>query len=197
MRANTGKASEAELCTPLTSVEEREAYYRHKFLADAEKALRPTNPDIPEDTEIADVEPISVHYHLRSNLDLFNQYDTNIDRMPRTKHTNYQPEVGESSRRSSGGEDDDPGHEASDIREEDILSVEESLERQGSRGENIGDEEDEEQSERLGEGEDDDEEDETDEDVQADFNLAAQIAEEERLDEEYDSYQDDPKYLEP
>uniref|UniRef100_A0A803LJD3 Transposase (putative) gypsy type domain-containing protein n=1 Tax=Chenopodium quinoa TaxID=63459 RepID=A0A803LJD3_CHEQI len=93
MHANTGKANEAEPFTPLSSMEEREAYYRHKFLADAEKALRPTNPDIPEDTEIADVKPISVRYHLRSNLDLFNQYGTNIDRMPRTKHTSYQPET--------------------------------------------------------------------------------------------------------
>uniref|UniRef100_A0A803LK22 Transposase (putative) gypsy type domain-containing protein n=1 Tax=Chenopodium quinoa TaxID=63459 RepID=A0A803LK22_CHEQI len=178
--------------------EEREAYYRHKFLADTEKALRPTNPDIPEDTEIADVEPISVQYHLRSNLDLFNQYDINIDRMPRTKHTSYQREVGESSKPSVDEEVVDPGHEASDIREEDIQSVEHSLERQESGGESIGNEDDAEGSEKLGEGEDDEEEDdETDEEIAANFNLAAQIAEEKRLDEEYDSDQDDPKYLEP
>uniref|UniRef100_A0A803N8W6 Uncharacterized protein n=1 Tax=Chenopodium quinoa TaxID=63459 RepID=A0A803N8W6_CHEQI len=175
MHANTGKANEAELCTPLTSMEEREAYYRHMFLADAEKALRPTNHDIPEDTEIADVEPISVQYHLRSNLDLFNQYDTNIDRMPRTKHTSYQREVGESSRHSVDEEDVDPGHKASDIREEDIRSVEDSLERQESGGESIGNEDDAEGSEILGEGGDDEEEDdETDEEIRADFNLAAQ-----------------------
>uniref|UniRef100_A0A803LQH6 Transposase (putative) gypsy type domain-containing protein n=1 Tax=Chenopodium quinoa TaxID=63459 RepID=A0A803LQH6_CHEQI len=171
MHANMGKANEAELCTPLTSVEEREAYYRHKFLADAEKALCPSNPDIPEDIEIADVESISVQYHLRSNLDLFNQYGTNIDRMPRTKHTSYQ---------------------------QDIRSVEDSLERQESGGESIGNEDDADGSEEVGEGEDDEEENsETDEEIATDFNLAAQIAEEERLDEEYDSDQDDPKYLEP
>ncbi|XP_021725636.1 acidic leucine-rich nuclear phosphoprotein 32 family member B-like [Chenopodium quinoa] len=193
-----GKANEAELCTPLTSVEEREAYYRHKFLADAEKALRPTNPDIPEDIEIADVEPISVQYHLRSNLDLFNQYGTNINRMPRTKHTSYQREVGESSKPSVDEEMVDLGPEASDIREEDIRSVEDSLERQESGGESIGNEDDADGSEEVGEGEDDEgENSETDEEIAADFNLAAQIAEEERLDEEYDSDQDDPKYLEP
>uniref|UniRef100_A0A803LU11 Uncharacterized protein n=1 Tax=Chenopodium quinoa TaxID=63459 RepID=A0A803LU11_CHEQI len=198
MHANMGKANEAKLCTPLTSVEERKAYYRHKFLADAEKALRPTNPDIPEDIEIADVEPISVQYHLRSNLDLFNQYGTNIDRMPRTKHTSYQREVGESSKPSVDEEMADLGSEASDIREEDIRSVEDSLERQESGVESIGNEDDADGSEEVGKEEDDEgENNETDEEIAIDFNLAAQIAEEERLDEEYDLDQDDPKYLEP
>uniref|UniRef100_A0A803LL84 Transposase (putative) gypsy type domain-containing protein n=1 Tax=Chenopodium quinoa TaxID=63459 RepID=A0A803LL84_CHEQI len=198
MHANMSKANEAELCTPLTSIEEREAYYRHKFLADAEKALRPTNPDIAEDIEIVDVELISVQYHLRSNLDLFNQYGTNIDRMPRTKHTSYQLEVGESSRPSVDEEMVDPEPEVSDIREEDIRSVEDSLERQESGGESIGNEDDAGGSEEGEQGEGEEEEnDETDEEIVTDFNLAAQIAEEERLDEEYDSDQDDPKNLEP
>uniref|UniRef100_A0A803KX17 Uncharacterized protein n=1 Tax=Chenopodium quinoa TaxID=63459 RepID=A0A803KX17_CHEQI len=198
MHANMGKANEAKLCTPLTSVEEREAYYRHKFLTDAEKALRPTNPDIPEDIEIVDVEHISVQYHLRSNLDLFNQYDTNIDRMPRKKHTSYQREVGGSSKPSVDEEMADLGSEVSDIREEDIRPVEDSLERQESGGESIGNEDDADGSEEVGGEEDDEgENSETDEEIATDFNLAAQIAEEECLDEEYDSDQDDPKYLEP
>uniref|UniRef100_A0A803LHW2 Uncharacterized protein n=1 Tax=Chenopodium quinoa TaxID=63459 RepID=A0A803LHW2_CHEQI len=62
--------------------------------------MNPSNPDIPADSEILDVELVSVRYHLCSFAEErhFDQYDTNvgnigISTMLRVKHTIYQPEV--------------------------------------------------------------------------------------------------------
>uniref|UniRef100_A0A803M771 Uncharacterized protein n=1 Tax=Chenopodium quinoa TaxID=63459 RepID=A0A803M771_CHEQI len=84
---------------PLSVEEQKKAFYRHKLLAECEKANRPVNPNIPEDTEILEVEPVSIRYHLRSFANTqFDQYGSNvghigINTMPRVKRTSYHPEV--------------------------------------------------------------------------------------------------------
>uniref|UniRef100_A0A803M7B3 Transposase (putative) gypsy type domain-containing protein n=1 Tax=Chenopodium quinoa TaxID=63459 RepID=A0A803M7B3_CHEQI len=83
----------------LSVEEQKKAFYRHKLLVECEKTNRPVNPNIPEDTEILEVEPVSVRYHLRSFADTqFDQYSSNvghigISTMPRVRSTSYQPEV--------------------------------------------------------------------------------------------------------
>uniref|UniRef100_A0A803N0K9 Uncharacterized protein n=1 Tax=Chenopodium quinoa TaxID=63459 RepID=A0A803N0K9_CHEQI len=64
---------------PLYPEEQKKAFYRHKLLADCEKATRPTNPCIPEDIEILDIEPVKVHYHRRSFANThFDQYGSHV-----------------------------------------------------------------------------------------------------------------------
>uniref|UniRef100_A0A803LA06 Uncharacterized protein n=1 Tax=Chenopodium quinoa TaxID=63459 RepID=A0A803LA06_CHEQI len=48
-----------DLFKPLSPEEQKKAFYSHKLLADCEKATRPVNPFIPEDTEILDIEPVN------------------------------------------------------------------------------------------------------------------------------------------
>uniref|UniRef100_A0A803MQB8 Uncharacterized protein n=1 Tax=Chenopodium quinoa TaxID=63459 RepID=A0A803MQB8_CHEQI len=103
---------------PLSVEEQKKAFYRHKLLAECEKENRPVNPNIPEDTEILEVEPVSIRYHLRSFANTqFDQYGSNVghigvNTMPRVKRTSYQPEVAardaaeevESSKKAKQGE---------------------------------------------------------------------------------------------
>uniref|UniRef100_A0A803MHT3 Uncharacterized protein n=1 Tax=Chenopodium quinoa TaxID=63459 RepID=A0A803MHT3_CHEQI len=89
---------------PLSEIEQKEAFYRHKILVDCEKARRPTNPNIPEEVEVLEIEPVSIRYHLRSFADKldFNQYGSNVGNiniktfdMPRSRPTDNPSQTAE------------------------------------------------------------------------------------------------------
>uniref|UniRef100_A0A803MS81 Uncharacterized protein n=1 Tax=Chenopodium quinoa TaxID=63459 RepID=A0A803MS81_CHEQI len=115
---------------PLSLEEQKKAFYRHKLLADCEKATRPVNLCIPEDIEILDIEPVNVRYHLRIfDNTRFDQYGSNVGNigvsitsMPRMKQTSYQPEVAareaaESSKKPGQGQVVSPRSSDSDKEE--------------------------------------------------------------------------------
>ncbi|XP_021770415.1 glutamic acid-rich protein-like [Chenopodium quinoa] len=199
--SDMGKADEADPFTPLSSAQEREAYYWHKFLVGVEKILHPNNPNILEDVEIVDTEPLSIRYHLWSISEFLDQYDTNIGkigikstRMPRTKCTSYQPqEAEEVSRRPSKEPMLKLEPPTSDVRDEDMLSVERSVEgSEEDEEKNVstvrkGDEDSEEDEDKEEEGD----EEETDQEIIEDINAGQQILQEERLDEGFNSEDDD------
>uniref|UniRef100_A0A803MZ03 Transposase (putative) gypsy type domain-containing protein n=1 Tax=Chenopodium quinoa TaxID=63459 RepID=A0A803MZ03_CHEQI len=179
---------------PLSPEEQKKAFYLHKLLADCEKATRPVNPCIPEGTEILDIEPVNVRYHLRSfDNTRFDQYSSNVGNigvnttfMPRMKQTSYQPEVAareaaESSKKpwqgqvvSPSSSDSDREEGPSSRREDQTSPVHESA---------INSVED-----------DDNSDDESSDNV---IDLTAEIIQEERLDEEYNSETDDNNFRQP
>uniref|UniRef100_A0A803MP80 Uncharacterized protein n=1 Tax=Chenopodium quinoa TaxID=63459 RepID=A0A803MP80_CHEQI len=87
----------------LSSEEEKRAFMLHRTISHCERAYYPTNPDIPADTEILDVEPVSVRYHLRSfaKKHYFNQYGTNVGNIAKAAEA---AKAAESSKRTGQGQ---------------------------------------------------------------------------------------------
>uniref|UniRef100_A0A803KUN1 Uncharacterized protein n=1 Tax=Chenopodium quinoa TaxID=63459 RepID=A0A803KUN1_CHEQI len=188
---------------PLSPEEQKKAFYSHKLLADCEKATRPTNPSIPKDVEILDIEPVNVRYHLRSFSNTrFDQYGSNVGNigvsttsMPRMKQTSYQPDVAATSAREAAESSKKPGQgqvvspSSSDSGNEERPPIQRE-ERSSPVHESavnsvLGDEDDEQDDSINGESRDDI------------VDLTAEVIQEESLDEEYNSETDDADFRQP
>uniref|UniRef100_A0A803MGV9 Transposase (putative) gypsy type domain-containing protein n=1 Tax=Chenopodium quinoa TaxID=63459 RepID=A0A803MGV9_CHEQI len=176
---------------PLTSEEQKRAYIRHKVIAFCEQYINPSNPNLPADTEILDVEPVSVCYHLRSFAEdqNFDQYGSNVGNigvstMPRVKRDVAVAEEAESSRKpgqtqvvssSESGDKEVP----LDSQADQSLPVHESA---------VNSVEDDDEAETDSENSD------SRDNV---IDLTSEVIQEENLDEGYNSEEDDAEFRQP
>ncbi|XP_021773307.1 glutamic acid-rich protein-like [Chenopodium quinoa] len=196
-----GKAIVADPFMHLSSAPEKQA----------EKFSRCISTCFLEDVDIIGVESISVVSQSSSEIAI-NEYGTNFCKisinkleMPRSKFPNISSDQAESSLRRPGKDPvEDPDTQESDIREEDIESVERSLESGREEDEEEVDGEEEQEGEEVEEEEEEEEEQElslssedTDEEILKDINIGEQVTTEERVDEGYNSEDDDAIYRQP
>uniref|UniRef100_A0A803NB47 Uncharacterized protein n=1 Tax=Chenopodium quinoa TaxID=63459 RepID=A0A803NB47_CHEQI len=156
---------------PLSPEEQKKAFYRHKLLADCEKATRPVNSCIPEDTEIHDIEPVNYHFYAENEANKLPARSCR-QRSCGIKQKTWQGQVVSPSSSNSDKEErprtrleDQP----SPIHESAVNSI-------------------------LGDEDDDNSDDKSRDDV---VDLTAEVIQEERLDEEYNSKTDDNDFRQP
>uniref|UniRef100_A0A803LHK5 Uncharacterized protein n=1 Tax=Chenopodium quinoa TaxID=63459 RepID=A0A803LHK5_CHEQI len=193
---------------PLSEKEQKEEFYRHKILADCEKARRPTNPNIPEDVEVLDIEPVSIRYHLQSFADKpdFDQYGTNVgnihiktSNIPRSKSTGYPSQVADDAAGPSveAGPSSRP-EPSKRPGEAQVISSSSSKSEKGSKSpvhdfaikSVLNDDDDSDEEVSQGDNVESPERSEI-------IDLMDQVTHEESLDEEYNSETDEVDYRQP
>uniref|UniRef100_A0A803NEN7 Uncharacterized protein n=1 Tax=Chenopodium quinoa TaxID=63459 RepID=A0A803NEN7_CHEQI len=193
---------------PLSEKEQKEAFYRHKILADCEKARLPTNPHIPEDVEVLEIEPVSIRYHLRSFADKpdFDQYGTNVGNihirtssMPRSKSTDHPSQTADGAAGPSveAGPSSRP-EPSKRPGQAQVISSSSSESEKGSKSpvhdsainSVLNDDDDSDEEVNQGDNAESPERAEM-------IDLMAQVTHEESLDEEYDSETDEVDFRQP